>query len=79
MFSSEDRIFIIQKWYETRSIMSILRALRHRYLDLHGKDLPAKSSIHYVIKPFKRTGSVTDRGRSYTAPTGPCVRSKIIT
>ena len=36
MFSREDKIFIVEKWYETRSLAFILRAFRQRDARYHG-------------------------------------------
>ena len=70
IFSREDKIFIVEKWYETRSLAFTRRAFRQRDLRYHGKNLPSQTSIERVVKHFQRTGTVTYLKNTYLAPRG---------
>ena len=54
------RFFIVEKWYETRSLAFIRRAFRQRDARYHGKNLPSRTSIERVVKHFQRSGTVAD-------------------
>ena len=74
MFSREDTMFIVEKWYETRSLAFIRRAFRQRDARYHGKNLPSRTPIEWVVKHFQRSGTVADlrstnlaqRGRDFS-------------
>ena len=70
MFSREDKIFIVEKWYETRSLAFIRRAFRQRDARYHGKNLPSRTSIERVVKHFQRSGTVADLRNTYLAQRG---------
>ena len=70
MFSREDKIFIVEKWYETRSLAFIRRAVRQRDARYHGKNLPSPTSIERVVKHFQRFGTVADLRSTYLAQKG---------
>ena len=67
MFSREDTIFIVEKWYETHSLAFIRRAFRKRDARYHGKNLPSRTSIERVVKHFQRSGTVADLRSTYLA------------
>ena len=60
MFSREDTIFIVEKWYEKLSLAFIRRAFRQRDARYHGKNLPSRTSIERVVKHFQRSGTVAE-------------------
>ena len=70
LFSREDKIFIVEKWYETRSLAFIQRAFRQRDARYHGKNSPSRTSIERVVKHFQRSGTVADIRNTYLAQRG---------
>ena len=68
--SREDKIFIVEKWYETRSLAFIRRAFQQRDARYHGKNLPSRTSIERVVKHFQRSGTVADLRNTYLAQRG---------
>ena len=65
MFSLEDKIFIVQQWHSSHSLAIIRRSFRQRDARYHGKNLPSKRMIQYVIDNFQQHGTVVDRRKSY--------------
>ena len=70
MFSREDKIFIVEKWYETRPLAFIRRAFWQRDARYHGKNLPSRTSIEQVVKHFQRSGTGADLRNTYLAQRG---------
>ena len=58
MLSLDDKIFIV--------IAMVRTSFRQRDAQNHGKNLPSKRVIQYVINNFEKYGTVEDRRKSYT-------------
>ena len=61
MLSLEDKVFVIQKYHETRSFSAVRREFRHRDARLNGQNLPSLRQLRRVVKCFEESGSVLDR------------------
>ena len=70
-YSTEQRVFIVESYHETRSFVKVQRAYRKRF---NCRKAPSRSVISAIIKKFRNTGQVTNQrkgksGRKVTKTT----------
>ena len=61
---NQHRIFLVEKWFETKSIVRVQRAWRTKFKN---KKAPNHSTIKRYVAKFKETGSVANASKSQPA------------
>ncbi len=55
MYATEERVFLVKTYYETKSIVTVERAFKKHFKCPHRK-IPARSVISRLIQKFESTG-----------------------
>jgi hypothetical protein len=72
-YSQQERVFILESFFASKAFIAV-RAASHRvYPD---KEVPNKTTVHRLVKKFRKTGSVCDKKhvRRRTVLTNDAVR-----
>ena len=70
MLSLEDKVFVIQKYDETRSFSAVRREFRRRDARFNGRNLPSVRQLRRAVKCFEESGSVHDRRKKIKSKNG---------
>ena len=69
VFSAEEKIIIVQFWYETGSFVSVKRSFRREY-GCNASETPYKNAISRIVRHFEKEETVRgkNQGRSGRSP-----------